>query len=389
MRRLYLTRALAHLLISIVAAGAGFGPPPVAFGEEAGAAPTPWWQSISLNGLASGSYGYNFNRPPSRTNGLRVFDADDNTFKIDVIELAVQRPTPNPGDAGFRLDLTAGGSIPHVAAAAGLFRDADGKAGDIDMHQAYVSYLARVGRGLRLDLGKFITPMGYEVIDGYDGYNDNATRSILFGYAIPFTHTGVRASYPLGDRVSGTLYLVNGWDNATDNNRDKSMGAQLGVTPCAEFSAYANALYGDERGGEVEHGRLVLDGVATWKPAPRVSIGLNVDYGREQHAAPTDGGPEDAPAATWSGGAFYVRYGLSDRLALIARGETFEDPDGVRTGVAQRLDELTLTPELKVTSSLLLRADLRYDHSDAMVFETDGGLKDHQTTVLVNALVTF
>ena len=48
---------------------------------------------------------------------------------------------------------------------------------------------------------------GYEVIDGYDGFNDNATRSFVFGYAIPFTHTGLKASYTFSDQVAGMLML--------------------------------------------------------------------------------------------------------------------------------------------------------------------------------------
>lgn len=384
-----LRRAVGRLLVTAFVTGVGAGPSPSAWAQASSAAPpAPWWESITLNGMAAGSYGYNFNRPPSRKNGYRVFYVDDNTFKIDLIELVVQKPTPRPGDAGFRMDLTVGGSIPRVVAAAGLFRDADGHAGDIDMHQAFVTYNARVGRGLRLDLGKFATPMGYEVIDGYDGYNDNATRSFLFGYAIPFTHTGLKLSYPFSDRAAGMIYLVNGWDNATDNNGKKSVGAQLGLTPCAAFSAYVNFLSGVESPDGFGNARWVLDGVANWKVTPGLSIGLNADTGREDVTV-LQGDVHFETRATWSGLAGYLRYAVCERLALIARGETFRDQYGVRTGLDQRLTEFTLTPELKVAPGLVLRADLRYDHSDIKAFESDSGLKDHQTTLLLNALVVF
>jgi len=59
--------------------------------------------------------------------------------------------------------------------------------------------------------------MGYELIEGYDGYNDNYSRSILFGYAIPFTHTGVKASYAFSSKVAGMVEVVNGWDLLRDN----------------------------------------------------------------------------------------------------------------------------------------------------------------------------
>ena len=69
-----------------------------------------------------------------------------------------------------------------------------------------------------------MTNHGYELIDGYDGYNDNATRSFSFGYAIPFTHTGLKAAYAFSDQLTAMLMLVNGWDNAKDNNSSKSAG---------------------------------------------------------------------------------------------------------------------------------------------------------------------
>src|SRR5674476_1529148 len=89
---------------------------------------------------------------------------------------------------------------------------------DVDLQQAFVSWIAPVGSGLRLDAGKFVTHFAYEVIDGYDGYNDNATRSFLFGFAIPYAHTGLNASYTFSDQIAGMVMLVNGWDNAKDNN---------------------------------------------------------------------------------------------------------------------------------------------------------------------------
>jgi hypothetical protein len=76
-------------------------------------------------------------------------------------------------------------------------------------------------------------------------------------------------------------------------------------------------------------------------------------------------------------------------LALSLRAELFEDHDGARTGTAQRLTELTLTPEARLTPHLLVRADVRMDHSDRAVFEKGAGASDTQPTVLLNVLYGF
>ena len=342
-----------------------------------------WVGEVSFDGFLSASYSYNFNRPASGTNQFRVFDFDDNTFKLDIFELVVQRRIAEPREAGFRVDLTLGSSIPRVTASAGLFRDETGRAEDIDVHQAFVSWIAPVGPGLRLEFGKFVTQFGYEVIEGYDGWNDNATRSFLFGFAIPFTHVGARASYALSPRAALMVMVVNGWDVARDNNHSKSVGAQLGLTPVEAFSLYLNGMWGPERSGNDADPRTLLDAAATLKVGSRLTLGANADWGIDKNAV--------APSADalWSGAAGYVRLIITPCFALIARGESFDDRDGARTGIAQSLNECTLTSEVRLTPQLLMRGDARLDRSDHRVFEKGRGLVRSQPSVLFDVIYSF
>ena len=76
------------LLVAAVAVGAGLVRARAALAQDSAA--RPWYEEITVNGFASTSYSYNLNRPASRSNAYRVFDFDDNTFKLDVAELVVQ-----------------------------------------------------------------------------------------------------------------------------------------------------------------------------------------------------------------------------------------------------------------------------------------------------------
>jgi hypothetical protein len=344
----------------------------------------PWYEQITLNGLVEVSYGYNFNRPDSGLNQYRVFDFDDNSFELEMLEIVAQKGVTIPGDAGFRFDLAFGSAVPRVAASFGLFRDrATGEAGDLDLHQGYVSYIAKLGRGLRLDAGKFVTHFGYEVIDGYDGYNDNATRSFLFGYAIPFTHTGLRAAYPIAAGISGTLMLVNGWDNAVDNNAAKSGCFQLAFAPDPKWSACFNWMGGAEQQGNDHDKRFLYELIATVKPSGRLTLGLDGLYGNEQQVL----GP--GRDAKWRAAAAYLRVGIGRGFGVCVRGEMLDDRDGSRTGHEQELKEITLTPEYKTLTGFAVRADLRVDWSDQSVFLKRSALTVRQPTVFVSALYTF
>ena len=338
---------------------------------------------MTLNGFVSASVTHNLNRPASGNNQYRVFDFDDHTFKLDVFELVAQRAVVNPTELGFRVDFTLGESIPRVAASAGWFRDETGKAEDIDIQQAFVSWIAPAGSGLRLDIGKFVTHFGYEVIDGYDGWNDNVTRSFLFGYAIPFAHVGARASYELTPGAMFTTMMVNGWDVARDNNRSKSIGAQFAITSDPSVSIYLNAMRGPERVGNTADARTMADMVAILKLGDRWTLVGNFDWGIEENAAAPQLG------AYWSGFAVYVRHAVNRSLALTARGEVFYDRDGVRTGTPQTLHEITLTPELRVTPHLIVRGDLRVDGSNVPVFERGEDLARSQPSIAFDVIYSF
>ena len=72
------------------------------------------------------------------------------------------------------------------------------------------------------------------------------------------------------------------------------------------------------------------------------------------------GGVEDV---TWQGVAGYARVNLTARFFVTLRAEWFDDPQGARTGYRQTLTEVTVTPSFRVRPNLVVRGDLRRDHS--------------------------
>lgn len=357
-------------------------PPPTA----AAAAPTPtpapapkWYDDIAINGFLSATYGYNLNRPDSGTNQFRTFDINDNSFSFDVFTLTLQKAVAKPEEIGFRVDLSAGATIPKVESSYGLLQGQD-----VDVKQAFASYIAPIGSGLRFDLGKWVTHFSYEYIESWDTPNDNVTHSFSFGYAIPFTHTGLRASYSFSDQLAAMLEVCNGWDDVKDNNSSKTIGAQLTWTPTKTATVTFNFISGPERLNVNSDPRTVYELTAQYKLSDLTVLGLDGVYGSEK------GAMVPGQTAKWSGIAGYARLGVTDKLAFCLRGEYFADSDGARTGVAQKLKELTVTPEYKVSSHLIFRADLRVDWSDIESFEKkDGKTSKTQPTGILNAAYLF
>jgi len=344
----------------------------------------PWYQAVTFDVLAEASYIFNFNRPDSGLNQYRAFDYEDRTVELDQVQLVIQKPVAKPREGGFRLDMSAGTTVPKVTAAYGLFRNIDtGESQDFDLQQAFLSYVAPVGRGLRLDMGKFFTYFCYEVTDSYAAYNDNVSRSFIFALGTPVTHTGIRATYPFSDKVSGMLVLTNGCDVAVDNNKAKSLGLQLTFTPTPKWGLYFNWMGGAEEKHNDHDKRFLYEVNGAYKATDAVTLGFDALYGTEQEAA----GP--GQAGIWDGVAGYLRCQITDRFALSFRGEFFDDREGVRSGVAQNLKEFTLTPEYRIGKHFVVRGDLRCDWSNQDAFQKRALYGQSQPTVSVEVIWVF
>jgi hypothetical protein len=299
---------------------------------------------------------------------------------LSLAEIVLQKEA---SPAGFRIDLDFG---PTTAWVHTLDADGDGAAdagdGGIFQHlqQAYISYVAPVGKGLTIDAGKFVTHQGAEVIETENNWN--YSRSLLFAWAIPYFHLGVHGGYPVSDKLVLNGYIYNGVNRITDNNSGKTFGVQVGLTPVEKLLILLNWIGGPEQENNNSDWRHIVDIVATLNVTDKLSFMANFDYGVEMQE------PENA---IWTGVAGYARYAITDSIAVIPRGEWFKDRDGFATGTAQNLIEGTLTFENQIKEGLLLRLEGRVDRSDEAFFETDDPKEKSksQFTLLGGAIYSF
>jgi hypothetical protein len=143
-------------------------------------------------------------------------------------------------------------------------------------------------------------------------------------------------------------------------------------------------MTGSERANVNSDPRTTYNVVAQWKLTDLTVFTVDALYGSEKGAV------KPRESASWAAIVGYARLGLSDAFAFCLRAEYFSDADGARTGTAQKLTEVTVTPEWKATPHLIFRTDLRVDWSNADVFvKNDGAFKGNQATVLLNGIYVF
>ena len=149
-------------------------------------------------------YGYNYNHPSSQFtgNGLQPFTQDANGFGLNMVELIVDKP-PDATSAESRVGYHVSAGYGQAAAAINgtdVANNTEGGNSNFFLKEAYISYLAPIGKGLTIQVGKFVTPAGAEVIES--NANWNYTRSILFYNAIPYFHFGANAKYTFNPKWS-------------------------------------------------------------------------------------------------------------------------------------------------------------------------------------------
>ncbi len=339
--------------------------PAAAPAAQASAAPEPSpFESISINGLVDGYYGYNFQHPrgvapsvPAGSTGteltpFRAFDAPTNALSLNMIELTLSKtPDANNSRLGFNLTLGYGNAMNVVNST-----DPAGLGFAQYLKEGYLSWLAPVGKGLQIDFGKFVTQHGAEVIE--TNGNWNYSRGLLFTYAIPFYHFGVRSKYVFNDKYNFSAYLVNGWNDIKDNNTGKTGGFQFGWNPTKKISVVQNYMVGPEQPNDNADVRHMLDTVVTYTPTSKLSLMWNFDYGHDTLFG--TGTP-----VWWSGIAAYVKYAFNEKYALATRYEFYDDHNGFTTGgTPQDLNEFTLTFERTVSKHLITRWEFRRDMSN-------------------------
>lgn len=167
-------------------------------------------------GIGGNSWGSDFNGPV-------VMDDRAGQGMLNQLCLVGHKPLTNESGWGGRVDLLYGTDWWTAVArgldafpfnevnALGVPRWGSSRYYGLALPQFYVE----AGREeLSLLAGHFYTPLGYEVVPAVGNFF--FTRTYLFEYGTPTTHTGVLGTWSPRAGVSVTAGVMNGWDNFSD-----------------------------------------------------------------------------------------------------------------------------------------------------------------------------
>src|SRR6185437_6579426 len=298
------------------------------------ASPKPWRIGpMDVTGFVDGYYSYNHNNPTEADNGKMNdyynFNQDANQPGLSAAKLTLNH---DPGLLGARIDLIYGRTNRLVNAP-----------GQLEfVEQSYISTKPPKWKGAELDLGKFVTSAGAEVIEAKDNWN--YSRSILFAWAIPYYHFGLRSSIPVSKTETVGVQVVNGWNNITNSTGGVTVGLTSALVK-PKYTWNVNVYTGPEDTSKQNAFRNLFDTTVLLTPNSKFNAYVTFDYGENRDSKVH--GLGDDTISRWYGVAFAAHQQVTATQAVAGRIEVFDDAEGFSTGASQTLKEFTGTYEHK------------------------------------------
>ena len=339
-------------------------------------------RSITIGAFVDAAYAFDVNRPATRDRAFTTQPARHNEFTVN---LAFVEATVARRRVRGRLALQAGTSVQANYAAEPRQGAVSGDALARTVQEAYVGY--QLTPTLWIDAGVFFSHLGMETWVSRD--NPVYTRSLVADFS-PYYSTGVRATWQLSSAVTARVDVVNGWQNMSENNEDKSLGVRVDVAANATTTVSWYGYAGNEPGAQ----RRLFNGVGVLsRLSDRAELLAQVDVGWQQHR---DSLTAAAQSSGWYGATLITRYWVRPSLAVVARAERFADGNQivVRTGgpLPFRANSASLGIDVRPEPRVLWRTEARGYAADAPVFPTGGRLPSpsRQSGVVVTSLtLTF
>jgi hypothetical protein len=369
-------------------------------------------KGIKLSGYVDAGYSYNFTGASSGTSDVTGRFGSDTAAKGDfnlyAVKIALEKAltSENKAQAGFRTDVMIGEDANYFInrSSTNNINNSNQNSNSLFLEQAYVSIRAPVGNGWDFKVGKFVSILGYEVMER--PANMNTTFGLLF-QQMPLYYTGVLSSYKFDDYLDGKLGVVNGsnsdnntttsgnsdgcavlaalnvtapggnanWSNNfqyssnSENNTSQSINAN--TTPVTVLSGTSNT-----QGNAYT---FIYNSWGNWAPKfanDKLLFAFNTlllssgGSGTSTVTDPSLGSVTANSNYTSYGAGAYAKYQFNDWFSLCSRGEYF----GV-SAQSQSLDlwEYTLTAGFNVIDNLLIRAEYRLDWGNDSVNNVQTG----------------
>jgi hypothetical protein len=268
---------------------------------------------LTISGYAEAYYNYDFNRPVN--NSMPGFLYNFNRVGEVNLNLGFIKANYTADRVRANLALAAGTYVnANYAAEPGVLKN---------VFEANVGVKISKDANLWIDAGILPSHIGFESAVGKDNWA--LTRSLV-AENTPYFESGLKLGFTTKDEK---LYLsamyLNGWQRIqrVDGNTTPAFGTQITYKPAANVTLNYSTFTGSDKPDSVRLMRYYHNFYGIFQLAEKFGITAGFDYGTEQKAK----GSSDYN--NWFVPVLIARYSPSPKVNIAARGEYFQDKNGV------------------------------------------------------------
>jgi len=326
---------------------------------------------VTVEGYIDSYYAYNFNRPVGKNQPYFVSMARDREININLAFIDVKYSSSSlrarfvPGFGTYINENyeSERGTLKNIVEASAGFRVA-------------------AKRNVWIDAGVFGSPYTNESAISKDHLA--YTRSFAPEY-VPYYLTGIKASVALSGKITGYLYLLNGWQQIQDQNDRLAVGTQVEYRPTDYLLLNWDTYIGDERSAaDSTVGKRYFSDIYLIYSRGKFSFTTSVYAGIQQQA--------NSNARWWQANVI-ARYNLTQKLSITARIEHFSDPHQIHiipmNGSAFNVSGSSLGLNYKLAQNVLIRLEGRSFIADENVYSRNEIFVNNSTTITSNITMWF
>ncbi|TGK84151.1 porin [Leptospira montravelensis] len=349
-------------------------------GSDSSSKTVPLPSIVKLGGFVDSYYLYNRNLPKDNERNFTTQAVRNSEFNINLAYIEAKIEEKNyRGRIAFQWGTSVNANY-----ASELNTEKYSNQNSVKkIQEAFVGF--KISNKTWIDAGIFFGNIGYE--SWISQNNVNYTRAFALDY-VPYYSSGVRLSHQFSDKLSGQLQVLNGWQNITDNNKDKSFGGQIKYVFNQHFILTLNQFIGNEAPNyERKQLRMYQNTILEWILSDQFSLVGQVDVGAQKNKQSFVYEPwlntydpnlseyretSSHVYRQWYHGTIWVSYLLTPEYRMSFRIERFYDPLQVMVNTGTKngfmANGYTATFDILTYNPGLLRFEYVYRRSADSVF---------------------
>lgn len=328
--------------------------------------------NLMYDGFVDLYYSYDFNNPEAKDRDYTTQPARDDEFNINLVLLGL---THKKNRLTTRLSFQAGTYVQANYATEPTVGNTSGGLLSRHIQDAYIRYM--LNEKTNLIVGIMPSHIGYESVLSIDNYT--YTRSLAADFS-PYYQSGAGLIHQLNDSFGIEGYVLNGWQNISEDDSNKALGTALRFN-----SGKVSFNYTTFFGKYLERSRQFHDLNIEYQLTKRLKLKALYDFGIQEMANGKDG--------NFSTFNIQSSYQINENHKVSLRFETYSDEKqaNITTNTDQEFEVHggALGYDYLLEEGYTFRAEYRYLKASEKIFKKKTSFDDSNQNLVFSLATKF